>query len=123
MAAKIRRRNEPIPLSPPVFYILLAVADGPRHGYAIMQEVDRRSDGKLRLLPGSMYSTIRRMLSEDLLEECDSPAPEGDDERRRYYRMTDAGREIAAAEVERLSTLLDFAESKQLTTPRSVASD
>ena len=71
MAARIKRVDDQLPLSPPVFYVLLAVADQQRHGYAIMQEVERRTDGKIRLLPGSLYSTIKRMLSSSLIEECD----------------------------------------------------
>ena len=117
MAARIRSGDDQLPLSPPVFYILLAVVDRERHGYAIMQEVERRTDGKIRLLPGSLYSTIKRMLSSSLIEECDGRVPaESDDERRRYYRITKHGREIAAAEADRMATLIRIARDKRLHT-------
>ncbi len=115
--ARIRRGDDQLPLSPPVFYILLAVADQQRHGYAIMQEVERRTDGKIRLLPGSLYSTIKRMLSSSLIEECEGRVPaESDDERRRYYQITKYGREIAAAEADRMATLIRIARDKRLHT-------
>ena len=112
--AKIRRLDEELPLSPPVFYILLALADEDRHGYAIMQEVERRTEGQLRLLPGSLYSTLKRMLTSDLVEECTTRSD--GDERRRYYRISPHGREIAAAEAERMATLVQIARDKRLTT-------
>jgi DNA-binding PadR family transcriptional regulator len=116
MAAKIRRRDEQLPLSPPVFYILLAVADQERHGYAIMQEVERRTDGKVELLPGSLYSTIKRMLASSLIEECEGTSADSEDERRRYYRITKTGRELASAEADRMATLIRVARDKRLTT-------
>jgi DNA-binding PadR family transcriptional regulator len=117
MAAKIRRSDEELPLSPPVFYVLLAVADRERHGYAIMQEVEQRTDGKIRLLPGSLYSTLKRMLTTSLIEECEGTSDtDSDDERRRYYRITQHGREVATAEADRMATLIDLARSKRLTT-------
>ena len=117
MAAKIRRGDEELPLSPPVFYVLLAVADRERHGYAIMQEVEQRTEGKIRLLPGSLYSTLKRMVAGSLIEECDGLTDmESDDERRRYYRITQQGRKVAAAEADRMATLISLARSKHLTT-------
>ncbi len=113
--AKIRRSDEELPLSPPVFYVLLAVADQERHGYAIMQEVEKRTEGKVQLLPGSLYSTLKRMVAACLIEECDG-AGKSDDERRRYYRITNHGKEVAAAEVDRMATLIAVARSKRLTT-------
>jgi DNA-binding PadR family transcriptional regulator len=115
--AKIRRGDEELPLSPPVFYVLLALADQKRHGYAIMQEVEKRTDGKVRLLPGSLYSTLKRMLATGLIAECDgdgSGHPE--DQRRRYYHITKHGKGVAAAEVDRMATLIAVARSKRLTT-------
>ena len=104
-----------LPLTPAVFHILLALADGERHGYAIMQEVARRTEGKMRLGPGTLYGSIKRMLAEDLIEESDErPDPELDDERRRYYRLTQFGQRVAAAEVERLAKLVRVAKSKSL---------
>lgn len=115
MDIRLKRQENP-PLSPPVFYILLALADRERHGYAIMQEVERRTQDKVRLLPGSLYSTIKRMLKAELIEECDGHAvdPQNEDERRRYYRITEAGRAAAVEEVDRMSTLLRLASEKQL---------
>ena len=114
--AKIRRSDEELPLSPPVFYVLLALADQDRHGYAIMQEVEKRTEGKVRLLPGSLYSTLKRMLATGLIAECDGDASQPDDERRRYYRITRHGKEVAAAEADRMATLIAVARSKRLTT-------
>ena len=115
--AKIRRSDEELPLSPPVFYVLLAVADHERHGYAIMQEVERRTEGKVRLLPGSLYSTLKRMVAGSLIEECDGAgAGQSDDERRRYYRITKHGKAVAAAEADRMATLIAVARSKRLIT-------
>jgi DNA-binding PadR family transcriptional regulator len=104
-----------LPLTPAVFHILLALADGERHGYAIMQQVASRTEGKMRLGPGTLYGSIKRMLAEDLIEESDErPDPELDDERRRYYRLTQFGQRVAAAEVERLAKLVRVAKSKSL---------
>jgi DNA-binding PadR family transcriptional regulator len=116
--AKMKKRNLPdalLPLTPAVFHILLALADGERHGYAIMQQVASRTEGKMRLGPGTLYGSIKRMLAEDLIEESDErPDPELDDERRRYYRLTQFGQRVAAAEVERLAKLVRVAKSKSL---------
>lgn len=103
------------PLSPPVLYILLALADRRRHGYGIMQEVEERSDGRIRLLPGSLYATIRRMLAAGLVEEVDAPpAAEDVDPRRRYYAITAPGREAAEAELRRMATVMELARDKRL---------
>ena len=108
-----------LPLTAPMFHILLALADKERHGYDIMREVDERSEGKVRLGPGTLYGSIKRMLSDGLIEELDSrPDPELDDERRRYYRLTDLGRRIAIAEAERLERLVKSARSKKLLSAR-----
>ena len=90
-----------LPLKPAWFHVLLSLADQDNHGYAIMQEVASRTEGKMRLGPGTLYGSIKRMLAEDLIEESDErPDPELDDERRRYYRLTQFGQRVAAAEVE-----------------------
>src|SRR5581483_10365616 len=90
-----------------MFHILVAVADRERHGYAIMQDVASRTDGSLRLGPGTLYGTIKRMLHDGLIEELDErPDPENDDVRRRYYRITPQGRKAAMAESARLAKLL-----------------
>jgi DNA-binding PadR family transcriptional regulator len=108
--------GELLPLTPAVFHILLALADGERHGYAVMQEVAANTRGQMQMGPGTLYGTIKRMLAANLIEESDErPAPDLDDERRRYYRLTGLGRKVLAAEVERLANLVSLAQSKKLT--------
>ncbi|MBN1977153.1 MAG: helix-turn-helix transcriptional regulator [Anaerolineae bacterium] len=116
-----RNPEESLPLTPAVFHILLALADGEKHGYAIMQEVETLTDGKIRLGPGTLYGSIKRLLAGGLIEESDErPDPELDDERRRYYRLTDFGQRIASAEAERLFLLVRQARLKKLFAPESV---
>src|SRR5262252_9155413 len=104
-----------LPLSLAVFHILIALADRDRHGYSIMQDVSARTDGKVRLSAGTLYSSIRRMLEQGLIDElADSPDPTSTDERRRYYRLTRLGRRVAAAEVARLNTLVQQARATGL---------
>ena len=115
MRKSLRDPNPLLPLTPAGFHILLALADGEKHGYAIMQEVAKRSQGKVRLGPGTLYGSIKRMLSEGLIEESDErPDPKLDDERRRYYRLTEFGQRVAEAEAERLEGLVDAARAKML---------
>jgi DNA-binding PadR family transcriptional regulator len=103
------------PLTPAMFHILLALAAGERHGYAIMREVDALTGGAQRLGPGSLYGSIKRMLAEGLIEECgERPDPAADDERRRYYRLTDLGRRAAGAEARRLEVLVVAARGRRL---------
>jgi DNA-binding PadR family transcriptional regulator len=98
------------PLQPATFHILVALGDADRHGYAIMQEVAQRTGGAFRLNPGTLYTTIRRLLEQGLIRELDErPDPEHDDERRRYYRLTPAGRAAARAETARLERLVSLA--------------
>src|ERR1017187_6122038 len=88
-----------LPLPAAVFHILIALADRDRHGYSIMQDVSARTNGKVRLSAGTLYSAVRRMLEQGLIEElAESPDPSSTDERRRYYRLTRFGRRVAAAE-------------------------
>ncbi len=104
-----------IPLTPPVFHILLAISDGARHGYAIIKEVDVRSQGDLVLSTGTLYAAIKRLLGDGLIEETDSgKAVVNVDERRRYYRLTALGRKVARAEVNRMIELVNVAEEKRL---------
>src|SRR6516165_3738532 len=101
-----------LPLTPAVFHILIALADGETHGYAIMQEVARRSGGSVRLGPGTLYGAIGRLLEDGLIEESEErPDPKMDDTRRRYYRLTRFGGEVLAAETERLAQLVRAARS------------
>jgi DNA-binding PadR family transcriptional regulator len=104
-----------LPLPTAVFHILVALADRERHGYSIMQDVSARTDGKVRLSAGTLYSAIRRMLEQGLIEELrESPDPASDDERRRYYGLTGLGRDVAAAEARRLSDMLAQARATGL---------
>ena len=105
-----------LPLPPATFHILLAVADEDRHGYAIMQEVARLTDGAIHMGPGTLYGTIKRMLASGLLEEAEErPDPDLDDERRRYYRATALGVRVLKAETARMATLVDAARAKKVT--------
>jgi DNA-binding PadR family transcriptional regulator len=104
-----------LPLTPAALHILLSLADEERHGYGIMREVEDRTGGEVRLGPGTLYGAIKRMLAAGLMEESDErPDPELDDQRRRYYRITDFGRQVAGAEAERLADLVDTARDKKL---------
>jgi len=106
-----------LPLPTGVFHILIALAGRDRHGYSIMQDVAGRTGGKVQLSAGTLYSSIRRMLEQGLIEElAESPDPASTDERRRYYRLTRFGRRAAAAEVERLNALLQQARATGLVT-------
>ena len=105
-----------------MFQILVALADQDRHGYAIMQDVAARTDGAMKLSPGTLYGSIKRMLDEGLIVELDErPDPDEDDERRRYYRITSSGRDVAQAEADRLTTLLRQARSVGLTPKRMMS--
>lgn len=103
-----------LPLSEAVFQVLLALADEARHGYGIMQEVEERTDGRIRLGPGTLYGAIKRLRGQGLLEETEAEMDPDGDERRRYYRLTVFGREVAILEAKRLERLLDAARRKQL---------
>ena len=99
--------NDHLPLTPAIAHILLALADEDRHGYAIMQEVERITDGSVRMGPGTLYGTIKRLLADGLIEEAEErPDPELDDQRRRYYRLTPGGAAAATAELDRLASLV-----------------
>ena len=102
-----------LPLPPATFHILLAVAEEDRHGYAIIQDVAMRTDGELKLSAGTLYRSIQRMLEQGLIVETrERPAPEDDDERRRYYRITALGTAVAKAEARRLTQLVRMARAK-----------
>ena len=109
-----------LPLPPATFHILIALAEGDRHGYAIIQDTSVRSRGTIRLSPGTLYRSVQRMLEQGLIEETRTrPAPEEDDERRRYYRITQFGRNLARAEADRLTVLLRQARAVGLTPKRA----
>jgi DNA-binding PadR family transcriptional regulator len=104
-----------LPLPPAVLHILIALGEDEKHGYAVMQDVADRTDGKVRMSPGTLYGSIRKMLDDGLIEESFRA---GDDERRRFYRVTKFGRAVAAAEAARLTSLLRHARLNGLV-PRS----
>jgi DNA-binding PadR family transcriptional regulator len=111
-----------LPLTPAAFHILLALADGEKHGYAIMQTITQRSAGQVRVGPGTLYGLIKRMLADGWIEELDErPDPALDDERRRYYRLTGLGQRIAAAEAGRLAALVAAARQQGLLPTRGHA--
>jgi DNA-binding PadR family transcriptional regulator len=104
-----------LPLTMAAFHILLALAGGEMHGYGIMQEVNERSEGAVRLGPGTLYRSIQRLLADGLIEEtAERPDPEIDDERRRYYRLTTLGVHVAQKEAQRLAALVRVAQSRRL---------
>ena len=101
-----RAADELLPLRPVVFHVLLSLAEGERHGYAIVQDIVERSGGRTRLEPGNLYRHLKFMLDERLIEESERrPVADQDDERRRYYRLTKLGRQVALAETARLEAL------------------
>jgi DNA-binding PadR family transcriptional regulator len=109
----------PFTLSRDTFHILVALADNDRHGYSIMQEVSERTGGQVSLSPSTLYSAIKRLLEEGLIQELDDrPDPAHDDERRRYYRLTKAGRRAAVDEARQLEKLLSDARSSGLVPKR-----
>ena len=109
-----------LPLPPATFHILLAVAKEDRHGYAVIQDIEQRTGGQIRLSAGTLYRSIQRMLEQGLLRETrDRPAPEFDDERRRYYRITPFGEAVATAEARRMSELVKMARAQGLVLSRA----
>jgi DNA-binding PadR family transcriptional regulator len=103
-----------LPLKSQWFHIMLSLAGGEQHGYGIMQEVLQRTNGKVRLWPATLYGTIKRLIEADMVEESDErPAPELDDARRRYYRLTPLGSRVLNAECERLQELVRAIQTKQ----------
>ncbi len=100
-------------LKPAWFHILLALANGAQHGYAIRQAVEDRTDGAVRLWPATLYGSIRELSEHGVIEALEGEEDPDDDQRRRYYRLTDAGRAVLSAEVERLQGLVDVARSSE----------
>jgi DNA-binding PadR family transcriptional regulator len=112
MPDKPRDVDRLLPLKPKVLHILLALADGPRHGYAIMQEVAARTEGQVRLWPAAMYGALRELEEADLIAETDE-RPREDDERRRYFDLTPGGKRVLNAEISRLETIVGQARASR----------
>ncbi|HEX9639285.1 MAG TPA: PadR family transcriptional regulator [Acidobacteriota bacterium] len=107
-----------LPLSPPMYQLMVALAGQELHGWAIMKEVAGRTGGKIQLSPGTLYGLIKRLLAQRLIEESDRRPPYyWDDQRRRYYRLTDLGRRVAQAEAQRMQQAVEAARSKKLLVP------
>ena len=105
-----------LPLTPLSFQILMALADGDRHGYGVIKEIEGRTEGFVRPATGTLYAAIQRLMDQDLIVESDwrPDDPDQDDERRRYYRLTEFGRRVAEAEARRLSRIIEVAHEKRL---------
>ena len=117
MSNKFKEPSDFLPLTPPTFHILMALAQGDKHGYGIILDVEERTDGRFRLGPGTLYGSIKRMLAAGWIAEIkERPDPALDDERRRYYQLTDLGHRIAIAEAERLDSLVLLARNARLLT-------
>ena len=115
MANTLNNPEDLLPLTPAVFNIMLALADGEKHGYGIMLEVEANTDGQITMGPGTLYGSIKRMLKAGLIEECDERAdPKMDDQRRRYYRLTGMGQQVLRLEAERLASQVQVARAKNL---------
>jgi DNA-binding PadR family transcriptional regulator len=113
------RPEDLLPLTPAVFHILVALSEGERHGYSIMRQVAADTDGGLELGPGTLYGCLKRMLAARLIEESDErPDPQLDDERRRYYRITDLGARTVRAEAQRLAAAVSAARARRLLSPK-----
>jgi DNA-binding PadR family transcriptional regulator len=111
------RVREFLPLRPAVFHILVVLAEGERHGYAIKQEVEKRTDGVVKMGPGTLYESIQRMQDRGLIEELSSrPQPDNDQAQRRYYKLSKLGREVLSAEVVRLGAIVADARASLLDT-------
>ena len=114
MAVKLSIVDSFLPLKPVAFHVLMSLADGERHGYAITQEIAARTSARMRIEPGNLYRAIKVLLDNGLIEEsANRKLVESADERRRYYRITDLGRRVAAAETARLEELLADAKDRR----------
>ena len=121
------RKRDPydlLPLTPAMLHVLLALVDGEKHGYAIIKDVSRRTKGDVVIGAGTLYALIKRLLADGLIvESSERPDPALDDERRRYYRLAAFGRAVAAAEIERLETLVAQARALRLRPARAARSE
>ncbi len=115
----MRKKNNDVrnflPITPAAFHVLISLAEGDKHGYAILKEVSRRTDGRVKLSASTLYGIIKRLLADGWIVELDDrPDPALDDERRRYYRLTKLGREVGIAEAERMDELVQMGASRDL---------
>ena len=115
MTARHRSVDHFLPLTPPTLHTLVALADGDKHGYAILKDIERRTEGAVRLSAGTLYALLNRATADGLIVETDErPDIALDDERRRYYRLTPLGRQVAVAEIGRLESIIAIARQKRL---------
>jgi DNA-binding PadR family transcriptional regulator len=115
MTRQQRSADTFLPLTSPMLHTLVALADGDKHGYAILKEIERRTEGAVRLSAGTLYALLSRATADGLIVETDErPDFALDDERRRYYRLTPLGRRVAVAEIERLESIVEMARQKKL---------
>jgi DNA-binding PadR family transcriptional regulator len=113
MAETLQNPEDSLPLTPAVFHILLSLTDEERHGYGIMQEIEQRTEGKIRVGPGTLYTALKRLIDAQMIEKADE-RPVQDDERRQYYRLTDWGLKVAQAEALRLQSLVQLPQTQRL---------
>ncbi len=122
MVSRARDPHALLPLTAALLHVLLSLSDSDKHGYAIIKEVHERTNGEVSLGAGTLYSMLKRLLTDGLVSESgERPDPRLDDERRRYYRLTPFGRDVAIAEIQRLETLILQARQKHLVGPGSVS--
>jgi DNA-binding PadR family transcriptional regulator len=115
MTRQQRSADTFLPLTSPMLHTLVALADGDKHGYAILKEIERRTEGAVRLSAGTLYALLSRATADGLIVETDErPDLALDDERRRYYRLSPLGRRVAVAEIERLESIVEMAREKKL---------
>jgi DNA-binding PadR family transcriptional regulator len=118
--SKKRTIESYLPLTPALFHVLLALADGEKHGYVISKEIARRTNNEVKLSTGTLYGIIKRLLDDAMIEESEErPDFSLDDQRRRYYRLTKLGKAVAEAEAERMERVLALARSKHVLGPQS----
>jgi DNA-binding PadR family transcriptional regulator len=115
MTSRTRSVETFLPLTPPMLHTLVSLADGDKHGYAILKEIERRTSGAVRLSAGTLYALLSRATADGLIAETEErPDIALDDERRRYYRLTPRGRRVAVAEIARLESIVEMAREKKL---------
>lgn len=113
--SKTPNLDDLLPLRPVEFLVLLVLADDERHGYGIVQDIAERTGGKMKLMPGNLYAVLRRLMESGLLDESSRrPAEDLEDQRRRYYRITRLGEKVLTADAERMKSLVQQVEARDL---------